>query len=484
MQTKIIPVREKIVADFITPVSGYIRMGSGDYSFLLESAEKGKAGRFSFVGFCPRRVYELYTDRVDIMERAQENPNVLTPKKTVRSSDPLAVIQEVQDRFKVEDNGSLPPFCGGLVGYSSYEMIETFENLCLENRPAAGEPLGVFIFSDEIIAFDHLHNTAEIIKLVSEEEGEDKARLRILQIKNRLLNTQVQIKPMAMAGEGRPEYKSNFTESEFKKGVNKIKEEIMSGEIIQGVFSQRLTADAPDDVFDCYRALRVVNPSPYMFYLKLKDTVLCGSSPEVMVKSSGGKACLKPIAGTRKRSLCSNEEKELKEDLKKDPKEIAEHIMLVDLGRNDLGKVCSPGSVKVKNLMAVEKYSHVMHMVTEIEGNLAEGIGNTDVFKACFPAGTVSGAPKLRAMQIIDSLEKTPRGPYAGAVGYFSFTGDMDTCIAIRTMVVKGKKVFIQAGAGIVADSVPEKEYIETMNKAGALLQALYMAGSGKEENL
>ncbi len=472
MKKTITAVREKFVADFITPVTAYLLSGKGEYSFLLESAEKGRAGRFSFIGFYPRRVYILFAGGVKVMERGEEGE--LSEKKIIKTDDPLTLLQKVQDSYRLKDNGDLPPFCGGLVGYAGYELIRSFENISFKKRDKDRFPPGVFMFIDEIISFDHLYNTAEIIKIT--EKGKEKEAFKRIKVIKKIIKKPLKIEELKFCKEKEPPYISDFSKEEFENGVKNIKRDIVKGEIIQAVLSRQLEAPAPEKIFNCYRALRAINPSPYMFYLKLKDIILCGSSPEVMVKTSGKKALLRPIAGTRPRSACFSREKELRKELLKDPKEIAEHIMLVDLGRNDLSRVCARGSVKVKKLMAVEKYSHVMHMVTDIRGDLKRGVGNTEVFKACFPAGTVSGAPKIRAMEIIDREEKSSRGPYAGAVGYFSFTGDMDTCIAIRTMVIKDKKVFIRAGAGIVADSCPQKEFSETMNKSGALLQALHMA--------
>ncbi|MGM0568375.1 MAG: anthranilate synthase component I [Elusimicrobiota bacterium] len=476
MKKTITAIKEKIIADFITPVSAYTLLGKGDYSFLLESAEKGRAGRYSFIGFAPRKLYKLHSDKVEVFKRGEKG---LFKTSSIKTGDPVGFMQSVQSKYCLKEESSLPPFCGGLVGYAGYEIIETFEDIKLDYPRGELFPLGLFMFTDEIIAFDHLHNTAEIIKLIDDKGSEKKARQRIKEIKNALAGP-ANVRGMDIAPPESSDFKSSFTKKEFMKGVENIKKDIVNGEIIQAVFSQRFEKTISGDAFDCYRALRVINPSPYMFYLKFKDIFLCGSSPEVMVKTSGRKAFLRPIAGTRHRSSSLEKEKMLEKELKKDPKEIAEHVMLVDLGRNDLGKVCEAGSVKIKEMMAVEKYSHVMHMVSSIEGRLKKGAENADVFKSCFPAGTVSGAPKLRAMEIINREEKLRRGPYAGAVGYFSFTGDMDTCIAIRTMMIKEKKAFIQAGAGIVADSVAENEYYETVNKAKALLRALDMAAKKK----
>ncbi|MFH1416299.1 MAG: anthranilate synthase component I [Elusimicrobiota bacterium] len=474
---KISVISKKIVADFLTPVSAYNSFRDDRYSFLLESVEKGKAGRYSFIGLSPRSVYEIYYDRIRVLERTGTG---FEPGGEIKTSDPLSEIYTIMEGYEISETSDLPPLCGGFVGYLSYEIIASWEKLKFENPSDLGLPLGVFIFTDELIAFDHLYNTADIIKLAIDDGDEtddvySMAGKSIEAIIDKLSRTPEPVRLFSLERGKRLEFDSNFSEDEFNERVRKIKEEIVKGEIIQGVFSQRLTAVSRADSFNYYRALRIINPSPYMFYLKLDNIVLCGSSPEVLVKVTGDEAVVRPIAGTRPRGKTEEEEKSLAEDLKSDIKERAEHIMLVDLGRNDLGKVCRYGTVKVKNLMSIEKYSHVIHMVTDVAGTLREDVNCIDVLKACFPAGTVSGAPKIRAIEIIEKNENIRRGPYAGAVGYFSFTGDMDMCITIRTMLVYEGHVYVQAGAGIVADSVPEREYQETLNKARALLEAVQL---------
>ncbi len=474
-------IKKKIVADFLTPVAAFTCFKDNKYSFILESVEKGKTDRYSFIGLSPRWIYKLYYDRVEILSREAETYIL---DKTIDTVNPMEVIQEVLNDYVVKDtDDELPPFCGGLVGYTSYEIIKSWEKIEFSNVQNPELPLGIFIFTDEVIAFDHLYNTADIIKLVIDGENEDNSSfVRIDEIISSLEKIPESILPFSLKNKKDIEIKSNFTEKVFKEKVLNVKDAIVSGEIIQGVFSQRLEVQAEADPFNYYRALRIINPSPYMFYLKLDDIILCGSSPEVLVKIKGNKVLLRPIAGTRPRGKTEEEEKNLAEELKADIKERAEHIMLVDLGRNDLGRVCESGTVKVSNLMAVEKYSHVIHMVTDVTGELLPDISNIEVFKSCFPAGTVSGAPKIRAIQIIEEQENIARGPYAGSVGYFSFTGDMDMCITIRTMVIHKGRVYVQAGAGIVADSVPEKEYQETLNKAKALLEAVRLGESGEKK--
>ncbi len=466
--------RKKIIADLFTPVSVFSFFKDEKFSFLLESAEKGKTGRYSFIGFSPRRIYKLYSDRVEILKRDNSK---YVPHKKIMTCNPLEILKEVQKKYKTDVKDKLPPFCGGLVGYTDYEIISTWENIKFKKSNNL-DIIGIFIFIDEIIAFDHFYRTAEIIKLVFEDcaecplPSENKAKKRVNEISD-IITSQPTLKQIPLENDIEIDFISNFTKKEFIKAVIEIKNEILKGEIIQGVFSQRLETSVIGDPFNYYRSLRVINPSPYMFYLKMDKTILCGSSPEVLVKVIDTKAFVRPIAGTRPRAKTEKEEKLLLNELKSDIKERAEHIMLVDLGRNDLSKVCEYGTVKVNNLMTVEKFSHVMHLVTNVTGRIKKNISNIDVFKSCFPAGTVSGAPKIRAIEIIRDKETIKRGPYAGAVGYFSFTGDMDMCINIRTMVIKEGKVYVQAGAGIVADSNPEMEYHETLNKAKALLESV-----------
>ncbi|MBN2407035.1 MAG: anthranilate synthase component I [Elusimicrobia bacterium] len=473
---KLRPLTKKIMADFLTPVSVFTIFKGNKYSYLLESVEKGKMGRYSFVGLSPGKVYKLFGDKVKVFTAGKTGR--LTAEKVIRTADPLKFIEEVQKEYRMKHAPGLPPFCGGLVGYTNYEIIRTWEDINFKNRTDPELPAGIFMFSDEIIVFDHLHNTAEIIKLVdagssAASAAVKKAGRRIDEIIKMLARPPVMTGSFPLKGDNKIKITSNFTKKDFMERVKNIKKDIYNGEIIQGVFSQRLETASSVDPFNYYRALRIINPSPYMFYLKLDDIVLCGSSPEVLVRVTGDRILVRPIAGTRPRAAAEQEEKKLAQELKNDTKERAEHIMLVDLGRNDVGRVSRHGSVKVTNLMSIENYSHVMHMVTDVTGELKAGMSNMDVFKACFPAGTVSGAPKIRAIEIIEREENISRGPYAGAVGYFSFTGDMDMCIAIRTMIVYRNRVYVQAGAGIVADSVPEKEYYETLNKAKALLEAV-----------
>ncbi len=467
----------RVIADHITPVSVYAALGGDPYSFLLESVEKGKNGRYSFIGFNPRRIYELHSGSARILKKNKEGDYI--QEKEVKTSDPVEYLGGVQERYTLEKPPQMPPFCGGLVGYASYETLGSWEKISFPEPSPDDPPLGIFMFVDELVAFDHLFNTAQVIKAVVEGEAEA-ARRRLDEI-TRSLNNIPPLEGISLDITRQPDggFISNFSRESFMEAVESVKEKIISGEIIQGVLSQRLEAPAPSKPLNCYRALRVINPSPYMFYFRFENLILCGSSPEVLVKLQKDRVMVKPIAGTRGRSADGEDDLRLEKELKADEKERAEHIMLVDLGRNDLARVSLPGTVKVDEFMAVERYSHVMHMVSEVSGKVAPGVSVSGVFRACFPAGTVSGAPKLKAVEIIRDLENTRRGPYAGAAGYFSFTGGMDTCIAIRTIIIRNDRAYVQAGAGIVKDSVPELEYEETMRKAGALLEAVRIASAG-----
>ncbi|MGM0441842.1 MAG: anthranilate synthase component I [Elusimicrobiota bacterium] len=472
-------IKNKIIADRFTPVEAYSKFKTRDYSFLLESVEKGQSGRYSFLGFSPFKIYKIFENRVVILKRTKKETYV--KEKAVKTNQPLEFIKKEKNRFKLSKK--IKGLAGGgFIGYLGYESIQEWEKINFKNPGYDKMPVGILLLTDELIKFDHKYKTADIIKLQFQKDGNtvngNSPQKRLKEIEEILTRTSPEMESIKFSSRKDIKIKSNFSKAEFIQSVKNVKKDIYGGEIIQAVLSQRLQTEKKVDPFNYYRALRVVNPSPYMFYLNFKEFKLCGSSPEIMVKVTGSKAQLKPIAGTRPRGNSLSEENKLSKDLKGDVKEKAEHIMLVDLGRNDLGKVCKYGSVKVKNLMNVEKYSHVMHMVTKVTGKLEDNIDAVDVFKASFPAGTVSGAPKIRAIKIIDREENRARGPYAGAVGYFTLGGDMDTCIVIRTMLITKDQVFVQAGAGIVADSVPEKEYRETQSKARALLEAVKLGNN------
>jgi anthranilate synthase component 1 len=475
-QGNLIPVYREIMADLETPVSAFLKLAQGDYSFLLESVEGGeKWGRYCFLGSEPSIIFQSKGRRVEI-----RRDGLCEVQEGV---DPLDALKRLmRDYHPVEVEG-LPRFFGGAVGYLSYDMVRFFERLPDQTVDDLQLPEALFMITDTIVIFDHM---LQKIKVVSNalvdgppEKAYQQAIAKIEQIISRLrqpLPPRPARPPMAP---GPLAVTSNFTKEAYERVVERAKEYIRAGDIIQVVPSQRFQAQIDVDPFDIYRTLRTVNPSPYMFYLRCGDLKLVGSSPEVMVRLEGSLIELRPIAGTRRRGRSPAEDLAIAEELLRDPKERAEHIMLVDLGRNDVGRVAKIGSVKVTELLVIEKYSHVMHLVSHVIGELAEGKDCYDVMRATFPQGTVSGAPKVRAMEIIEEFEPTKRGPYAGAVGYFSFSGNMDTCIALRTLTVKGNTAYLQAGGGVVADSVPALEYEETLNKAQALLRAIELARMG-----
>jgi anthranilate synthase component 1 len=446
----LVPVYKEIVADMETPVSAFKKI-AGAYSFLLESVEGGeKIARYSFLGTCP--------------------------KSDVQSPSSFAQIKEILKKYKPVKIPGLPRFSGGLVGYISYDAVRQIEKLPNANPDDLGLPLMQFIMADTLLAFDHIKHKIMIIANAQLHGDPAKAYRRACRqiaaleakLKKPLRTTELE------TSRRRPvKFKSNVTKGEYEEMVRHARRYIKAGDVIQVVLSQRLEAKCQADPFDIYRALRVINPSPYMYYLQLGKVRIVGSSPEVMVRLEGGTATLRPIAGTRPRGRDEAQDRKLAEELLASKKERAEHVMLVDLGRNDLGRVCDFGSVRVTEEMVIEKYSHVMHIVSNVSGKLKRGRDAVDLVKAVFPAGTVSGAPKVRAMEIIDELENRQRGLYAGCVGYFSFSGELDSGIAIRTILIRDGKAYVQAGAGLVYDSVPAKEYQETLNKARALLTAV-----------
>lgn len=458
----LVPIYREIVADLETPVSAFLKINRGGYSFLLESVEGGeRLARYSFIGTEPYRV--------------------LTTKEEDKT-DPLPLIAEELGRYKIVPVSELPKFCGGAIGYLSYETVTRFEELPSPDRAPLDLPESLFMFVDTLLIFDHVTHKIKVLSHVHLDgdiaEAYQKAVDKIDNLVERLnqpLKPSRQINA-ATRPASEPRLSSNFSKEEFKENVLKIKQYITAGEAIQVVLSQRLAQPTDADPFEIYRALRTINPSPYMFFLDFADFYLIGASPEILVRVEDGVVTTRPLAGTRPRGKNPAEDAMLEEELRSDEKERAEHIMLVDLGRNDIGRVSEPGTVEVSELMEVERYSHVMHLVTHVQGKLRHDMNAFDALRACFPAGTVSGAPKIRAMEIIAEFEHEKRGPYAGAVGYFSFSGNMDMAIAIRTMVVTKGIAYTQAGSGIVYDSVPEREYQESMNKAQALLKALNQA--------
>jgi anthranilate synthase component 1 len=458
----LVPVYREVVADLETPVSAFLKINRGGYSFLLESVEGGqRLARYSFIGTEPYKV--VSTSGEDKM-------------------NPLPLISEEINKYKVVQVGDLPRFCGGAVGYLAYETVNRFEELPSPVADPLGLPESLFMFVDTLLVFDHVTHKIKVLSYVhltgDIEESYQKAVAKIDDLVDRL-NQPLQPEEYTKANLPlKKDYSisSNFSKKDFEASVEKIKHYITSGECIQVVPSQRLSQPTDAAPFEIYRALRTVNPSPYMFFLNFNGFQIIGASPEILVRVEDGMVMTRPLAGTRPRGKSTAEDAKLERELRNSEKERAEHIMLVDLGRNDIGRVSEPGTVKVTDLMDVERYSHVMHLVTHVQGKLRSDLTAFDALQACFPAGTVSGAPKIRAMEIIAELEPEKRGPYAGAVGYFSFSGNMDMAIAIRTMIVKDGVAYVQTGCGIVYDSVPDVEYQETLNKAQALLKAMSQA--------
>jgi len=448
----LVPIYREIVADLETPVSAFLKVNRGGYSFLLESVEGGQQlARYSFIGTEPYRI---------LTTRAEDR------------TDPLPLIAEELNKYRIVPVSGLPRFCGGAVGYLSYETVTRFEELPSPDANPLGLPEALFMLVDTMLVFDHVTHKIKILSHVhldgdiaaAYQKAVDKIDDLIDRLRQPLKSSQRQ-KVAPRPANGYP-LSSNFSQEDFAKSVLKIKQYITEGEAIQVVLSQRFAQPTDVAPFEIYRALRTINPSPYMFFLNFTDFHIIGASPEILVRVEDGMVMTRPLAGTRPRGKKPAEDAMLEQELRSDDKECAEHIMLVDLGRNDIGRVSEPGSVEVSNLMEVERYSHVMHLVTHVQGKLRHDLTAFDALQACFPAGTVSGAPKIRAMEIIAELEPEKRGLYAGAAGYFSFSGNMDMAIAIRTMVVKNGIAYTQAGCGIVYDSVPEREYVETMNKA------------------
>ncbi len=479
-QGNMVPVYRQLLADTLTPVSAYEKLAVGDHSFLLESASGGeKVARYSFLGTSPFMLFRARDDEVEVSDK--------NGTKKTRASDPIASLQEQLAAYRQVHLRELPRFSGGAVGYAAYDAVRYVEKLPEPPPDKLGLPDLYFAFYDLMLVFDHLNKTIKVVCNARCDEGDlraayDGAVERIDAAVDRLRTPVAKLSDdIRPAGELKLKFRSNFKKEEFMRAVETCKEYIRAGDIFQVVLSQRLSATTSAAPFNIYRALRVINPSPYMFYLVMGDIRLIGSSPEVMVKVESGEMTVRPIAGTRRRGESDEEDADLAEELLNDPKERAEHIMLLDLGRNDVGRVCRFNTVQIEEKMIVERFSHVMHMTSTVTGQLQEGKNAFDAFRAGFPAGTVSGAPKIRAMQILDELEPVRRGPYAGAVGYIDFSGNLDTCIAIRTIVLHGNEAHVQAGAGIVADSQPAREYEETLNKAKGLFRAIEVAEEGFE---
>ena len=475
-----IPVTREILADLDTPLSTYLKLAKGPYSYLLESVHGGeKWGRYSIIGLPCETVLQISGNEVRLLS----NGEVV---ESVTSDDPLAWIEDYQARFRAPELPGLPRFTGGLVGYFGYDTVRYIEpRLAQFDKPdLIGCPDILLMVSDELLVFDNLAGTLMLIVHVDPaadaalERGH--ARLDALADGLRAAATAYNGGGVGHAVE-ESDFVSGFTREGFESAVGRIKDYIVEGDAMQVVLSQRMSIPYPAPPLDLYRALRSLNPSPYMYFLDLGDFQIVGSSPEILVHLEGNVVTVRPIAGTRPRGRDEAEDQRLEADLLADPKELAEHLMLIDLGRNDAGRVSEIGSVRLTEKMVVERYSHVMHIVSNVTGRIRAGMSAIDVLRATFPAGTVSGAPKIRAMEIIDELEPVKRGVYAGAVGYLSWSGNMDTAIAIRTAVIRDGTLHIQAGAGIVADSVPRNEWEETMNKGRAIFRAVAMACRGLE---
>jgi anthranilate synthase component 1 len=474
-QGNLVPVFHEILADTETPVSAYLKIARGPYGFLLESVQGGeKWARYSFLGSEPRAIFVSRGRSVTV----EEDGSV----RTATAADPLAALAELLAAYRPVTVPGLPRFAGGAVGYLSYDAVRFFERLPAATPDDLGLPDLCFMIAESLLVFDNVAQSIKVVVNVDLRDpgtdpraAYDAAVARIDDLVARLRAPLRLPEAAPGSGEGLPT-RSNLSAAEYGIMVERAKEYIRAGDVIQVVLAQRLEVPLRAAPFNVYRALRVENPSPYMFYLQLPDHVLVGSSPEVMVRVEDGEVTVRPIAGTSPRGTRELEDQALERALLADPKEIAEHIMLLDLGRNDVGRVAAYGTVEVTERMVIERYAHVMHIVSNVRGRLAPGRDAFDAFRATFPAGTLSGAPKIRAMEIIEELEPMRRGIYGGAVGYFGFGGTMDTCITIRTMLIKDGTVYLQVGAGIVADSEPEREQAECLNKARGLLQALKRA--------
>ncbi len=476
-QGNLIPVYREILADMETPVSAFCKIDDGQTSFLLESIEGGeKWARYSFLGSGPGRIFRCRGRHFEILDGA----HVVSRGE---SDDPLGELRRFLAPYRPVELPELPRFCGGAVGYLGYDMVRFIERLPDGNPQQIGTYDACFLLTGKLLIFDNMRQKIKVVCNVHLTDGADPEaayRRGVAEIEALIARLRLPLeRPRSQIRFASEPLQPNFTRPEFLAAVERCKEYVRAGDVIQVVLSQRFSGALPAAPFDIYRALRTINPSPYMFFLRFGETLVIGASPEVLVRKEGEQVEVRPIAGTRPRGATAAEDRRLEEELLADPKERAEHIMLVDLGRNDLGRVCRTGSVEVSELMVIERYSHVMHIVSNVRGRLEEGRDAIDVFRASFPAGTLSGAPKIRAMEIIDELEPCRREIYGGAVGYFSFSGNMDMAIAIRTLVVQGERIHLQAGAGIVADSDPAAEYEETLNKAMGVRKALEMAAGG-----
>jgi anthranilate synthase component 1 len=472
----LVPVYRQLLSDTLTPVSAYCQLQGGPCGFLFESVVGGeRIGRYSFLGADPFLEINAFGNHV-VVTRDQKT-------EEFDSADPLADLERLLGGYRAVHVAGLPRFCGGAVGYAGYDTVRYTERLPDAPPDDRKLPDLSFAFYDRMVIFDQINKTILVVAHAHTAGGDlhaayARACARVDETCRQLQSrsSDLQLTDINLRGEPTVSWKSNFSRERFEAAVVRCQDYIRAGDIFQVVLSQRLELETTARPLDIYRALRIVNPSPFMFLLRSPAVNLIGSSPEIMVRVEDGVVTIRPLAGTRKRGSTDEEDRRLEEELLSDPKERAEHVMLVDLARNDLGRVSRYGSVRISDVMKVERYSHVMHITSNANGRLAEGKSALDALRAGLPAGTVSGAPKVRAMQIIDELEPHRRGPYAGAVGYIDFTGNMDTCIALRTLVMQGQTAYVQAGAGIVADSVPSAEYQETLSKAKGLLKAIEVA--------
>ncbi|MBN2476415.1 MAG: anthranilate synthase component I [Pirellulales bacterium] len=484
----LVPVYRRLLSDALTPVTAFHKIDAGRCACLFESVVGGeKVGRYSFLATEPFFEIEAYRNRVTINSysgvSAAGVPTLVT--RQYECDNPIDELRRRVGGFREATLPELPPFCSGAVGYAGYDTVRYFEHLPDAPPDDRQVPDLAFAFYDQMVVFDNVSKTVIVVAMARlDAPGVDPAKAyrdacgRVDRLVDQLATGPASLRPIDIAPDGAVglSYESNFTQADFQRAVEKCVEYIRAGDIFQVVFSQRLEVPIHAHPFEIYRTLRVVNPSPFMFYVRTPSVTLVGSSPEVMARVVDGKLTVRPLAGTRRRGETEEEDRRLAEELLADPKERAEHVMLVDLGRNDVGRVCRYRTVELTDVMTIERYSHVMHITSNVDGELAPDKTAFDALQACLPAGTVSGAPKVRAMEIIDEIEPHRRGPYAGAVGYFDFNGNMDTCIALRTIVIQNDKAYVQAGAGIVADSVPENEWHETLNKARGLLKAIELA--------
>jgi anthranilate synthase component 1 len=487
---EMVPVYRRLVSDSLTPVTAFHKIDAGRCACLAESVVGGeKVGRYSFLATHPFLEIEAYGNRVTVSSHSATSASgaPILETRQFESADPLAELRDRVTKVRAATLPELPPFSSGAVGYAGYDVVRYVENLPRPPEDDRHLPDLAFAFYDQMVVFDHVDKTIVVVAMARVDEpgkglkaAYDDACRRVDDLVTQLADNPCDLRPIDIATNNQLtiEPTSNFTQADFEAAVGKCVEYIRAGDIFQVVISQRLQLPIHSHPFEIYRALRVINPSPFMFYVRTPSVVLVGSSPEIMVRVVDGQITTRPLAGTRPRGATEEEDKALEQELLADEKERAEHVMLVDLGRNDVGRVARYGSVKLSDVMTIERYSHVMHITSNVGGELAEGQTAFDALWACLPAGTVSGAPKVRAMEIIDELEPHRRGPYAGAVGYFDYSGNMDTCIALRTIVVQGDTAYVQAGAGIVADSVPANEWQETLNKARGLLMAIEVAES------